>query len=313
MNTDRRDPSGELFVGFDCGGTQLKYGLVDREGEVVGSWTTATPADTSDLIVTLKGLWSEIQRGRKPIRGAGFGFPGIYSHSQQIIVQSPHFAALEGLQLKNELSRILDIPFILDNEANLAAYGEYAVGAGQGAHSLVLITIGSGIGTGIVLEGRIWRGASGFAGELGHVPINPSGSLCRCGKRGCLETEVSASRLVWEYRQLSDNTSPHTAEEVCSLAREGDPAALEAFAHAGRALGMGVALAINLLNPALVLLGGGVMQAGDLILGPAREAAAEHSIPASFRDCRIKPAGLGNEAGFVGAALYARKYLETDI
>lgn len=304
------ETGGPYHAGFDLGGTQLKYGLVDPSGQVIHFAAAPTPKKIKDLTESLGKIWQDLLEHHAPIRCAGFGFPGIYSLSCHTIVKSPHCKMLEGVDLRSRLSDLLDVPFFLDNEANLAAFGEYAAGAGRGAHSLVLLTIGSGIGTGLILNGHIWRGASGFAGELGHVPVNPSGDLCRCGKRGCLETEVSASRIVKEYNQLSENPPVSTADEVCRRARSGDQAAREAFAGAGHALGIGIALAINLLNPQKVLLGGGVMDAGDLILDPVREAAEEHSIRAAFQDCVIQPAALGNKAGFVGAALYAKNSLE---
>ena len=292
-------------AGFDLGGTRLKYGLVDPSGREVHSGAAPTPQSIPDLTGSLGAIWRDLKERFAPIRSAGFGFPGIYSLSSQTIIRSPHCPMLEGADLNGLLSALLDVPFILDNEANLAAYGEYAAGAGRGAHSLVLITVGSGIGTGLILDGCIWRGVSGFGGELGHAPVNPTGSLCRCGNRGCLETEVSASRIVTDYNQMSGQPPVDTADEVSRRARGGDRAALAAFAGAGRALGTGIAVAINLLNPQIILLGGGVMEAGDLILDPVLEAAEKHSIPAAFQDCEIRAAGLGNRAGFVGAALYA--------
>lgn len=297
--------AGPRHAGFDLGGTRLKYGLVDPSGRVLHSSAAPTPKSISELEETLGRIWRDLIRHDDTIGSAGFGFPGIFSASRSAIVKSPHCRWLEGVDLRGLLSGLLEVPFILDNEANLAAFGEYAAGAGRGAQSLVLITIGSGIGTGLILDGRIWRGVSGFAGELGHASVNPKGTLCRCGNRGCLESEVSASRIVKEYHKRSGLTRASTANDICRLAEDGDPAARDAFAVVGRVLGIGIALAINLLNPQTVLLGGGVMDAGDLLLVPAREAAEEHSIRAAFRDCEIRPAALGNQAGFVGAALYA--------
>jgi glucokinase len=297
--------AGPLHAGFDLGGTELKFGLVDPSGRVIHSSTAPTPKSFSGLMETLGKIWRDLTRDEDTIGSAGFGFPGIFSASRSVIVRSPHCRWLEGIDLNGALSGLLNVPFILDNEANLAAFGEHAAGAGREAHSLVLITIGSGIGTGLVLDGHIWRGVSGFAGELGHAPVNPSGTLCRCGLRGCLESEVSASRIVEEYRRLGGDPGISSADEVCRLAGEGDGAAREAFAVAGRALGIGIAFVINLLNPQVVLLGGGVMEAGSLLLDPTRAAAQEHSIPAAFQDCKIRPAALGNSAGFVGAALYS--------
>ena len=131
---------------------------------------------------------NSFDNGAVYIKGAGFGFPGIFSTREQMIIQSPNYPDIENIKIGPELARILGVPLIIDNDANMAAYGEYCFGAGMGAHSLVLLTIGTGVGTGIVLEGNLWQGACGFGGELGHYCVNPGGDKCKCGSRGCLET-----------------------------------------------------------------------------------------------------------------------------
>jgi glucokinase len=187
----------------------------------------------------------------------------------------------------------------------MAAYGEYRCGAGQNTHSLVLLTIGTGVGTGIILKGNIWEGACGFAGELGHAVVNPNGEPCKCGSQGCLETEVSAPKIVKNYQAYSKNRKNITAEEVSLRAKNNEKAAQQAFAKAGHFLGLGLALAINLLNPEKILLGGGVMKAAEFLLPPTIDEAAKRSFKGSFRCCSIEHATLGNKAGFIGAALWS--------
>ncbi len=299
----------DLYAGFDLGGSQLKWGVLDVTGKVLRQTSLPTPNALSELIRLLDLIWKEIEAQFSPVRAVGLGFPGIFSQSQKKIIRSPHCSYLNGWDITSTLTDILSVPFAIDNEANLAAYGEYTAGAGSGAQSLVLLTVGSGIGTGIITDGKILRGACGFAGEMGHIRINPQGDLCLCGLRGCLETEASAARIVQDYNNLSPDRTVQAADEVTLLAQTQDPHAIEALARAGRALGKGIAVALTLLNPGTVLLGGGVMQAGEFILEPARQTAREHSYPAAFECCSIQPAALGNRAGFIGAALYSRDHL----
>ncbi len=298
------------YVGFDLGGTRLKYGVVEGNGSIHCHAGADTPHDIAGLKTLIGKCWQELMDRHGPLHSAGFGLPGLFSQERRMIVQSPHCKILERLDFDATLASLLDVPFIIDNEANLAAYGEFAAGAGRTSRSLVLITVGSGIGTGIILDGKIWRGACGFAGELGHVTIRPAGFSCRCGRRGCLETEASASRIVSEYQKRVRGRKQLTATDVCRAAESGDPAAVEVFARAGRALGIGIAVVINLLNPEKILLGGGVMEAGELILGPARAEAGRHGYRATYACCTIEKASLGNHAGFIGAALYARDNLD---
>lgn len=295
-----------LYAGFDLGGTRLKYGLVDERGVPSFQGQTATPASAGDLIRLLQTLWTRLMKKAKPsIRAAGFGFPGIFSAAEQKILQSPNYPDIDRYDLRPRMSEFIDRPFWINNDANMAAYGEFCCGGGAGAQSLVLLTIGTGIGTGLILGGRLWEGACGFAGELGHATIKPDGDRCSCGNRGCLETEVSGPKIVKNYKALSRCTGNVTSEDVYRRAAKGERAAREAFAAAGHALGIGLALAINLLNPEKILLGGGVMRAGRFLLPAARAEARDRSFKDSFDCCRIERARLGNKAGFIGAALWA--------
>jgi glucokinase len=167
------------------------------------------------------------------------------------------------------------------------------------------MTIGTGVGAGIVLEGRIWGGVRGFAGEIGHVSIRPDGLECPCGNRGCLETEVSARAILRRYREFSSDGDGLTPEEIYRRAAAGDEAARRAFIEAGTSLGLGLSLLINVLNPEMILIGGGIMTAGDLLLGPAVAEAGRRSYRAAFEACTIRPTALGNDAGLVGAAARA--------
>ena len=310
--SERRFEGGDmpLYAGFDLGGTKLKFGLIDETGNVIDDSQADSPLKVQDLLQLIERIWTDLNvRHPRAIKAAGFGFPGVISSKTQKIQQSPNYQDLNDFDLVPALSRFLEVPFTVNNDANMAAFGEYKRGAGRDAHSLVLLTIGTGLGTGLILEGKIWQGVCGFGGELGHATVNRNGERCNCGSRGCLETEVSGPKIAKNYFNIKKKDKTLDAQEICRRAQEGDKAACEAFAIAGRFLGIGLSIAINLLNPEKILLGGGVMEAGDLILKPAVEEAKQRSFEASFNCCRIEPASLGNRAGFIGSAFLAKEHI----
>ncbi len=297
-----------LYAGFDLGGTHLKFGLIDSNENIIFNSKSATPSTIGELLHLLEKLWDDLKgKHKRRIEAVGFGFPGIFSLEHQRILQSPNFAELDNFDLIPALSEFIKVPFWINNDANMAAFGEFKCGAGKGVQSLIFLTIGTGVGSGIILDGELWRGKCGFAGELGHVTVNPDGEKCNCGGQGCLETEVSASKIVKNYNTLRKKEEQLTAEEVFHRAKKGEQDARQAFALAGSFLGIGLGIAINFLNPEKVLLGGAVMSAEDLLLSPALEEVKKRSYHASFQCCVIENAILGNKAGFLGAALWARK------
>jgi len=300
-----------IYAGFDLGGTDLKYGLIDEGGKVLYEARALTPPKIEELIHLLEGIWQNLKKREKQgIRAAGFGFPGIFSIEEQKIFQSPNYPELDSFDLTQALSRFIEVPFWVNNDANMAAFGEFKCGAGQGVQSMVLLTIGTGVGSGIILDGKLWLGKCGFAGELGHVTVNPKGERCNCGSQGCLETEVSAPKIVKNYNTLRKKREEITGEQVFHRAEKGGKAALQAFSQAGFYLGIGLSIAINFLNPDKILLGGAVMEAGDFLLSPALKEAMKRSYKASFRCCRIEKASLGNKAGLIGAAMWAQDQLK---
>jgi glucokinase len=300
-----------MYAGFDLGGTALKFGIVDNQGKIISESQVDTPKNLDKLLQALAEIWTNLKNNhRQQIRSVGFGIPGIFSSKEQKILQSPNYPDLDNFALVPALSRIIDVPFCVNNDANMAAYGEYRCGAGQNAHSLVLLTIGTGVGTGIILNRNIWEGACGFAGELGHAVVNPDGETCKCGSQGCLETEVSAPKIVKNYQIYSKSRKNITAEEVSRRAKNNEKAAQQAFAKAGHYLGLGLALAINLLNPEKILLGGGVMKAAEFLLPPTIDETAKRSFKGSFQCCSIQHATLENKAGFIGAALWAKQQIQ---
>ncbi len=301
-----------LYAGFDLGGTQLKYGVIDRHGNIVFKSKTDSPPDIKQLMEVISRCWHELNSvSRQKISTAGFGFAGFFSLKKRRILNSPNYQALNNFPLFPALRKIIPVPFFIHNDANLAAYGEYMYGSGKKARSLVFLTIGTGVGSGIILNGELWQGTGGFAGELGHIPVNPEGVRCNCGSRGCLETEVSATALVRNYREFSGSKNRLTAEEVYLRAKKRDRAALKSFEKCGYYLGLGLSIVINFLNPEKIILGGGVMNAGNLLLKPTLSEVKRRAIPFSLAVCEIKKASLGNDAGFIGAAAWARHQAES--
>lgn len=294
-------------AGFDIGGTRLKYGLVDSRGRLVFKGRARSPEAMADILAVLGGAWELLKRKAPgPIRSCGFGIAGFYSRRERKILQSPNYPSLDGYPIVPALRKFIDVPVRIGNDANMAAYGEFVHGAGRGARSLVLLTIGTGIGSGIILDGKLWQGEGGYAGEIGHITVNPEGETCNCGGRGCLETEAAAPRLVRNYQALSGRTDVADSRDIYLLARAGDAAAIESFRRSAYYLGIGLGIVINLLNPEKILIGGGVVSAGKYYIGPAAEEARRRSHSISFAGCRIERAALGNDAGLVGAAAWAR-------
>lgn len=297
-----------LYAGFDLGGTQLKYGLITDTGHQVYHGKKNSPSKITDLILLIEKIYKDLMEEAKfPIAAVGFGFPGVLDQKELKIHQSPNYPDIDHFDLVPALSRFLQIPFTINNDANMAAFGEYKTGAGQGVHSMVFLTIGTGLGTGLILEGKIWQGVCGFGGELGHAVVNSNGAPCNCGSRGCLETEVSAPKIVKNYHSLNPVSNITDAVQVHEKALAGETAAREAFAMAGRYLGIGLSIAINLLNPEKILLGGGVIKSGDFLIKSAIQEAQKRSFKAGFDCCSIERATLGNNAGFIGSAFYAKE------
>jgi glucokinase len=294
-------------AGFDIGGTQIKYGLVDQDGRLVHKGKVRSPGSMAGFLAVIGETWTGLKKKAPgPIRSCGFGIAGFYSIRERKILQSPNYPSLNGYPILPALRRTIDVPVRIGNDANMAAYGEFRHGAGRGARSLVLLTVGTGIGGGVILDGKLWEGHGGYAGEFGHITVNPEGERCACGRIGCLETEASAPRLVRNYQALSGRTDVTDSRDVYLRAKAGESAALESFRKLAYWLGIGIGIVITSLNPEKVLIGGGVVSAGKLLLDPVVEEARRWSHPIPFAGCRIEKAALGNDAGLVGAAAWAR-------
>jgi glucokinase len=304
------------YVGVELCAGSARAALVAADGRVVASREGALAG--VDLGAQVARLVAEL-RDASPARvgAVGVGVPGLVNPQTGRVVISSDLPSAVREDLREALRQATGLPVALDNDANAGAMGEYAAGAGRGSRNMFYVTIGTGIGGALVLDGRLWRGASGFAGEFGHITIDPEGIDCACGNVGCLETVASAPNIVrrTHERLMRDSTSSlsrlglnknFTAADIAHEAKNGDDFAAMMMARTGRYIGTAIAAVINLLNTERVVLGGGVMGAGELILNPIIEEARRRSFQPNFESTQIVAATLGPDAVPIGAALLAR-------
>lgn len=316
---------GQLYIGLDVGRT-IRGALVAADGSILRQHRVVSEVSdarifVSQLIDAIKALNSGEQAGA--VAGAGIGWAGLVNQRAQRIEANPNLVDVSSYDLHSQLERATDLPIVIDNDANVAAYGEWRSGAARGSRDVFFVTMGTGIGAGLILGGQLQRGSRGFAGEFGHFKVDRGGLECGCGGTGCLETVASGPNIVRRVREqlfsdpsfsvstlARDMEGTLTAERVVRAATENDELAVSVLKETGTVLGTAVASIINLLNVEAVVLGGGVMAASDLILEPIREAAQQGTVPQAFQCVRIVPAELGQDAGIIGGALLARDTLE---
>ena len=307
-------------VGLDIGGTKINGGVVDSDGNVIARARRETPAQDADLIAhEAADIIRELSHGRDVV-AAGVACAGFIDKSGATVLFAPNLAWRDE-PLKQRLESIVDIPVIIENDANAAAWGEFTHGVGRDADDMVLVTVGTGIGGGVIVDSRLLRGAWGVAAELGHLRVVPDGIRCGCGNRGCWEQYASGNALVREARDVVVSGTPMAARlaqlcgndasalrghDVTRAAKEGDPAALELLTDLGTWLGEGAASVVALLDPELIVIGGGVADAGDLLLEPTRAAFRRQLTGRGHRpEAEFALASLGNDAGMIGAAALA--------
>ena len=311
-----------LTVGVDVGGTKVLGGVVDAAGKVLATSRRDTPREGgSELTKTIADVALELMQEHS-ITAVGVSAAGFVSSDRKTMLATPNIADWNGVQLDIELTKLIGLPVVIENDANAAAWGEAKFGAGRNQAHMMMLTIGTGVGGGIVVNNELYRGAFGIAAEFGHLRVVPDGHLCGCGARGCFEQYASGNALLRHAREAI-NASPEiarnllsrgdgtvaglTGQAITDAARDGDPVALAAFNTTGQWLGAGIASLSVVLDPACVVIGGGVIDAGEILLKPTREAlertmpfAGKHPYP------ELIAAQLGNEAGLVGVADLAR-------
>ncbi|GGO73041.1 ROK family glucokinase [Nonomuraea cavernae] len=307
-----------LTIGVDIGGTKVGAGIVDDEGRIVQEALRPTPADRPDLVAeTVADVVRELAEGRE-IEAVGVGAAGFVDETRSMVRFAPNLAWREE-PLQKKISGLVGLPIVVENDANAMAWGETRFGAGRGQSHVVCVTLGTGIGGGLVFDGSLYRGRWGMGAELGHMQVRPGGRPCGCGQTGCWEQYASGNALVIEARELAAER-PEDArillglaggkiegEEVTEAARRGDAVALAAFDTLADWLGQGMADLAAILDPGCFIVGGGVSRAADLFLDRARKAFAERLTGNGHRPlAEIRLAELGASAGVVGAADLAR-------
>jgi glucokinase len=309
-------------IGIDAGGTKLLGGVVDDQfvvhNRVHRIWRGGDRQETLDIMVDAV---EEVRAVAPDVVAVGFGIPALVDRESGAALWSTHLP-IENVPFRELLSERLGLPVVVDNDSNAAALAEHRRGAAQGTSHAVMLALGTGIGGGLILDGRLYRGASGFAAELGHIVTDLDGPPCQgnCPGRGCLEALASGTAIgvagEAAAREEPDSTLGRRLADageisgglVTELAHAGDELAREVLAGIGRRLGAGLTSIVNIFNPEVVVIGGGAVAAGDLLLEPARRVVSGRALPPSAAQARIVPAHFGAESGMLGAALMALEW-----
>jgi len=318
--------SEKLYLGLDVGRT-IRGAPVNGEGRILRQHRIVTeitdPRIFIDQLIEVTRSLRSAQEAGDRVEAVGIGLAGLINQRSNRIEVMPNLVDASSFDLHKELQSSVGLPVFFDNDANVGAYGEWRCGAARGFNDVFYVAMGTGIGSGVILGGKLQRGCRGFAGEFGHFKIDINGLECACGSFGCLETLASGPNIVRRVREqlfsdptysisklASDMEGVLVCERVEQAAMEGDELARSVLRETGRVLGVAIASIVNLLNVEIVVLGGGVMSAGELILDPIREETERRTIAPAFRCCQIVTSQLGQDAGIVGAALLARDALQ---
>lgn len=310
------------IIGIDLGGTSVKLAILTTEGEIQEKWSIKTNIldegshIVPDIIDSIKHRFETYGLTKEDFLGVGMGSPGVVDSEAGTVIGAYNLNWKTLQLVKDQFESALGLPFFIDNDANVAALGEQWVGAGNNNPNVVFMTLGTGVGGGVIAAGNLIRGVKGAGGELGHITVDFDAPFaCTCGKKGCLETVASATGIVnltrryaEEYagdaklKQLIDDGEEVTAKDVFDLAKEGDDLALIVYRHFSNYLGVACANIAAVLNPAYIILGGGVSAAGEFLLDGVRNVFADNSFPQIKESTQIVLATRGNDAGVLGAA-----------
>jgi glucokinase len=303
-------------IGVDVGGTKIAAAVVTPEGEVLNEVRYPSSGPKERLLSSMARSVNEVRDGFE-VGGVCLAVPGTVSTVENKIIDAPNLHAIEGIPLKDELEERTGLTTTVENDANAAAWGEFRFGAGSEVSHLIFITLGTGVGGGVISHGVLLRGAQGAGGEMGHITIQATGPRCGCGNHGCLEALASGTAIARRAREVASE-EPDSAlgqlaveravlgEDVAGLARQGDEAAISVLRETGVWLGIGLAGFVNVFNPEVIAIGGGAARAGDLILDAARHEVRLRAMSPSRDLVKIKEATLGADSGVLGAAALAR-------
>lgn len=317
--------TASYLIGIDLGGTAIKSALFDTGLNIVEEHEVDTPTQEGPdaVIDAIAGsadtLLDSAGCSKEAVAGLGLGSPGPLDVEGGKTLKLPNFSCFENVPIRDRLAEAVGLPVVIENDANAAALGEFVCGSGEAVSMIVLLTLGTGVGSGIVQDGRVFHGAHGIAPELGHMIVEPRGEPCECGQRGCLEQYASATALVRHARRLIDLEDPDsrlrrgleergelTAKSIGEAYRGGDPLAREAWGRLANYLAIGCTNIARICDPDLIVLGGGLTKAGDDLIDPVRERFFDIHWKLTDRKTDIVAATLGNRAGIIGAASLAR-------
>src|SRR3989454_9464280 len=319
INNNQPTNGGCVFAA-DLGGTHLRAATVSNDGQIHFRHKQKTPRGQNavEIVNALVDAACEYEKqdvgNGQRIRAISVVVPGTVNVGTGVIVKAPNLPSLDGFDLSTALTQELHRPTMLENDANAAAVGEMWQGAGRGRRAIVCVTLGTGVGGGIILDGKLWRGVNGSAAEIGHMCVDPFGGVaCTCGSRGCLEVYASATAIVRMTREAIPRyqdsvlytSEDLTAEKIYGAGLEGDELALEVFRRMGVYLGIGLANLINIINPEMIVIGGGVVNAWELFEKHMHREIAERAFPVPAKEVKVVPAECGDDAGLLGAAYLA--------
>ncbi|WP_086312018.1 glucokinase [Enterococcus sp. 7F3_DIV0205] len=319
------------LIGIDLGGTTIKFAILTTDGDVQQKWSIETNIldegshIVPDIIESINHRISLYEMKHDDFIGIGMGTPGSVDIKKGTVVGAYNLNWTKKQNVKAQIEEATGIPFVLDNDANVAALGERWKGAGENNPDVVFITLGTGVGGGIIAEGNLLHGVNGCAGEIGHVTVDPGGFECTCGKRGCLETVSSATGVVRVARHMSeeyagdsqlkqaiDDGQDVSSKDVFEYAQADDPFALMVVDRVCYFLGLAIGNVGNTLNPSSVVIGGGVSAAGEFLRSRVQTYFEEFTFPEVRNSTQVKLAQLGNEAGVIGAASLALQFMEKE-
>jgi glucokinase len=310
-------------VGIDIGGTKIAGALVDDAGTIIQELRVPSPIDDSrSMVDAIAAVIDELIAGHKVV-GVGVAAAGFISADREIMFHSPNIAAWRNEPLKSRIQKKISLPVLLENDANAAGWAEFRFGAGRGSNSMIMLTIGTGVGGAVISEGQLLKGGFGIGGELGHVVSIPGGRDCGCGLKGCIETYASGTALLQAARDLAESSDPKgsrlrelssehgllSGEQVFQAVLEDDPGALQLILELGQHLGTSIgSIFVPLLDPELVVIGGGVSAVGERLLEPIRSNYSKSMPAKGYRpELKIVKAQFLNQSGLIGAADLARQ------
>ena len=301
----------KFIIGIDLGGTNLKIALLDLKYNIVYKNVLSTKGFVKKeslilaIINSINGIIRNSNLNRKNILGVGLGLPGPIDIRRGLVHFFPNIPGWKEVSLKSILNKKLRLPIFLDNDANLMCLAEYKLGAAQGFKNVVSLTLGTGVGGGIIIDGNLYRGSSSLAGEIGHMPINEKGPRCTCGGFACLETYIGNNRIVKEARRLFKRNI--SLEELSFLAKKQNNKAKAFWSKVAEHLGIALAGVVNLLNPDCIVIGGGVAGAGSILFDKVRETITKRAMSVQAKHVKLFKARLGNDAGVIGAAILVKE------